>query len=369
MTYDPFARGTDPVGVRTIQIRDDSRDREITVELWYPATDAYRGQDLDDATRDRFSVVPGVPDFVQDAVRGAEPADGRFPLILHCHGANSFRRDKTQLCTHLASHGYVVASPDFPGDTAMEMVQDEQSGAGKRSASMSIDELAEHRPLDARFVIDQVLAGADAAVAARVDSARIGSCGHSFGGWTSLALSSIDPRPRASFAMAPLWGKLSPIPQLRRVGPWLRLDDWGRAVATFLLAGERDSCVILEDLRELAALLPEPTRFAVLRNVGHMHFADNAELVHEWMRAMWSSPNFPDPEVDGPALAAATRPFSELCPAAPAMDAIRGLCLAHMDAHVKENPEAHAFLAGDLTGILRTRGIEVEVPSRVGSVA
>ena len=60
--YDPFARGAAPVGVRTIELRDESRGgRTLTVELWYPATDAYRGQDLDDATRDRFLNSAGDP--------------------------------------------------------------------------------------------------------------------------------------------------------------------------------------------------------------------------------------------------------------------------------------------------------------------
>src|SRR5262245_20184061 len=62
--YDPFARGAAPVGVRTIEVRDESRDgRTLPVELWYPATEKYRGQDLDDATRDHFIVVPSAPEL------------------------------------------------------------------------------------------------------------------------------------------------------------------------------------------------------------------------------------------------------------------------------------------------------------------
>jgi predicted dienelactone hydrolase len=361
-SYDPFARGAAPVGVRTIELCDESRGgRTLTVELWYPAIEAYRGQDLDDATRDRFTFAPGQPEAVQSAVRNADPAEGRFPLIVQSHGANRHRRDRTELCTHLASHGYIVASPDFPGDNVADMIQDTLAKAGARTTSMSIDELAEYRPVDAAFVLEGLLAGAEPALSMIVDPERVGACGHSYGGWTTLALNSINRKPLASFVMAPAWGKRSPLSEISRLGPRLRFDDWGRPVSTFLLAGERDNCVILDDLRELHAALPSPKRFAVLRGAGHMHFADNAEQVHEFMRAMWSSPDLPDPENNGPALAESARPFSELCPAVHAPDAMRALCLAHMDAHLKDCGEARAFLNSDLAATFASRGIGLEV--------
>jgi hypothetical protein len=165
--------------------------------------------------------------------------------------------------------------------------------------------------------------------------------------------------------MAPLWGKRSPIPQLRRVGPRLRLGDWERPVSTFLLAGERDNCVILDYLRELYIALPSPKRFAVLRNAGHMHFVNNAEQAHEFLRAMWNSPDFPDPENDGPALAETVRPFSELCPARHATDTVLALCLAHMDAHLKDCGEARAFMDGDLAHAFALHGIGSKWPDKL----
>ena len=360
MAYHPFDRGSSPVGVRTLTMRDATRGgRELTVEVWYPAADSFRGRDLDDTAGDVYTIAPGLPEMRQQAVRDAAAANGRFPLIVHSHGANGDRRDKTFLCTHLASHGYVIASPDFPGDTIADMVRDEQSGTGQRS-TMSIDDLAGYRPHDAAFVVDQMIAGVDSALADRIDGTRVGACGHSYGGWTSLALNSVSCRPRATFAMAPLWGSRSPLPQLRRVGPRLRLDDWCRPVATFLLAAELDNCVMLDDLLELATLLPHPSQFAIMPRAGHMHFVDHAQVAHELMRSMWASPNFPDPENDGPALARAARPFSELMPEAHAQDIVRGLCLAHMDAHVKQAAAARTFLSGDLEAAFKARGIALE---------
>jgi len=360
MSYNPFDRGSFPVGVRTLTMRDDARgSRELTVEVWYPAAASFRGRDLDEAGGDAYTIAPGMPEMRQHAVRDAGAAAGRFALVVHCHGANGDRRDKTLLCTHLASHGYVVVSPDFPGDTIADMVRDQQAGTGRRS-TMSIDELANYRPADAAFVIEQMLDGVEPELAGRIDAGQVGACGHSYGGWTSLALNSVSRRPRATFAMAPLWGSRSPIPQLRRVGPRLRLDDWGRPVPSFLLAAELDNCVMLDDLRELAVLLPKPSQFAVMPRAGHMHFVDHAEVAHELLRSMWSSPNFPDPENDGPALARAARPFNELMPEAHAQEIVRALCLAHMDAHLKDSAVARAFLAGDLGATFSARGIAIE---------
>jgi len=365
MSYNPFDRGSFPVGVCTTLVRDDARGgRELTTEIWYPAGEAARGLDLDEAMQDQYTIAAGLPVMRQSAVRDADPADGRFPLVVHAHGANGDRRDKTFLCTHLASHGYTVASPDFPGDTAAQMVSDLQAGSGTRS-SMSIDELASYRPNDAAVVVERLIAGAVPALADRIDADRVATCGHSFGGWTVLALNSINRRPRAVFAMAPLWGSRSPIPQLRRVGPRLRIDDWGRPVATFLLAAELDNCVMLEDLRELATILPRPSRYAELRRAGHMHFVDSVATVHELQRAAWNHPDFPDPEVDGPALARAARPFSELLPEKPAHDVIRGLCLAHFDAELKGNQAARSWLNGDVTAALAVRGADIDVTSSV----
>ena len=62
MNYDPFARGLHPVGVCTVRVSHESlADRPAAVELWYPAQRSCLGRDLDDRTRDRFTIAPGFP--------------------------------------------------------------------------------------------------------------------------------------------------------------------------------------------------------------------------------------------------------------------------------------------------------------------
>jgi dienelactone hydrolase len=192
-----------------------------------------------------------------------------------------------------------------------------------------------------------------------LDAARVGSCGMSMGGFTSLAIHSIDPRPRASFAMCPMCGTRSPIPQIKRLQSLLRVDDWKRPVPTFLLTGKADPFVIADDVRELYGRLASPKRLAVLDRVGHVHFADGAEAVHERMRTMYLSGAFPDPEIDAIALGKAMRPFSELSSEANAASTARALCLAHMDANLRDSSEGRAFLDGDLTGSFAARGIDI----------
>ena len=120
--YDPFSRGRHPVGVRTFEIADTGSDRLVPVEVWYPATSAHGGQDLDPATQDNYRLLPGMPGSSQEAVRDAEPVDEAFPPIVFSHGFAGHRRQTTHLCTHLASHGYVVAAPDHVGNTTIDVI-------------------------------------------------------------------------------------------------------------------------------------------------------------------------------------------------------------------------------------------------------
>ena len=147
-------------------------------------------------------------------------------------------------------------------------------------------------------------------------------------------------------------------PGLAEMAGWLRLDNWGRQVPTVVLAGEVDPLITLQDLRELYEKLPPPKRFASLRGAGHWHFNDDAEAGHETFRHMYLT-SFPDDSFDTRALGVAMRPFSELCPAEHAADTQRGLCLAHMDAHLRDNQDARAVL--DIPDTLAARGIELEV--------
>jgi dienelactone hydrolase len=350
MTYDPFARGAHPVGVRTIEIRDTALAAgPVLAELWYPAIDAHRGHDLDDAFRDRFEVAAGLPAASQDAVRDAAPLQGTCPLFMYFHGAYGHRRECTTLCTHLASHGYVVGSIDFPGDNIRDMMPG-PDGSPPAVTKTPVDESAARRPVQASLFLGHIIAMGGLR-GLRVSPDLIGTGGMSMGGFTSLALNSVDRRPRASFPMCPMFGERSLVPQMARLAKLLRVDDWQRLVPTCLLTGELDPLVNVEDMHVLYRQLATPKRLVVLRRAGHVHFADGAEMVHELLRQGYLSGEFSDPELKGDAgiaLGKAMRPFAELCTEAQSGGTARALCLAHLDTHLRAKPEARAFLGGDL---------------------
>ena len=358
MGYEPFARGAHPAGVRTLELGDGSlSDRPVAAELWYPATAAYRGQDLDETKWDRYVPARGMPEMSQHAIRGADAARGTFPLFLYCHGGYGHRRELGRLCTHLASHGYIVASANFPGDNIEDLIPDEQGAAAV--AKTPVDESARNRPRQASRVLD-LISAIDLPEGLQLDRERIAVGGESMGGFTSLAVNSLDRRPSAVFAICPMYGERSLAPQARRLQALLRVDDWQRPVATFVLTGDLDPLVNVADIRSLYQQLAVPKQLVVLRRAGHMHFADNAEYVHEWFRKGYLSGEFPDPELDAIALGTAMRPFAELCPEEHANLTARSLCLAHLDANLKDIAGARAFLEGDLESTFGARGIAIE---------
>ncbi|HEY8563480.1 MAG TPA: dienelactone hydrolase family protein [Pyrinomonadaceae bacterium] len=357
MTYEPFNRGEYPVGVRTIETSKEPRSgRKTIIEVWYPATEEYRGKDRNAATTDRFNTAPGLPEQTQEAVRDAEMASvGRVPLIMYFHGADGYRRELAHVAAHLASRGYVVAAPDFLGDNIADLRLGEKND---ETANQPVDKSATDRPHQASFLISSLLENSQ--FAPFIDSNKIGAFSQSMGGFTALRLNSLDARPKASVAIAPLYGKNDFVPQIARIQIQLRVDDWNRAVPTLLLAGERDSFVLLEGLRRLARELRAPKRLVILRNAGHFHWTANAEQGHEIFRQSYLSGNIADREVDGKGMAEAMRPFAELAPAWHAADTVRALCLAHFDENLKGSREARIFLDNNAAETFAARGIDLE---------
>lgn len=355
MPYDPFARGPHPVGVRTVDLNDSSRSRWLPLELWYPATSAYQGMDSGEASKDHYDLLPGFPPQSQDAVRDAEAAQGRFPLVVFSHGFGGHRRQSTFLCTHLASHGYVVAAMDHTGNTVMDMAMltmQVMTGGEMPDVGAMVGDLIVARPADVRFVLDRVLAGEAGIDAGSVDAERVGMSGHSFGGWTTLKVTGLDRRIRAALPLAPGGGS-SPLP-----AEMLRdsLDfAWGREVPTLYLAADKDTLLPLAGMHELLGRTPSVSkRLVILGNSDHMHFCDSVEEMHELFRTMPP----PGPLAD---IAKVLPPAAELAPGEHAYQFGRALGLAHMDAVLKGREDAAAFLAGDLAAIFAARGIGVSV--------
>jgi predicted dienelactone hydrolase len=355
MSYDPFARGGFPVGVRTLALEDAARARRLAVECWYPAADAHAGQDLSPDSQDRYRWLAALPPVAQEAVRDAAPRAGRFRLVVFSHGFSGHRRQTTHLCTHLASHGYVVAAVDHTGNTTQDVVQQvlaaRLSGAQIDPAALLEPSIAE-RPRDVSFAIDRLLEGAAPGLSERIEGDAVGVAGHSFGGWTALMATGRDRRIAAALALAPAGGA-SPLPD----DPMARrLDlDWPRPVPTLFVAAEHDSILPLAGVRALYERTRGAERLVVLENADHFHFCDRAAETHELYRASLGA--LPA-GLEAGALSRA-RPFAEHCSGESAYRCTRALGLALMDARLAGSDAARAFLAGDLSAALAERGVAV----------
>jgi dienelactone hydrolase len=359
--YDPFARGPHPAGVRTLHWTDERRGRTLPVEVWYPAGGAWRGRDLDEATRDRYKPLPFAPEVTQDAVRDAEAeADlGSLPLVAFSHGFGGDRRQTTHLCTHWASHGYAVIAVDHVGNTTADMFQ--MSGGTPPDPREMFASFIGDRPADASFVIDRALSGA---ASLAIDPERIGIAGHSFGGWTSLVATARDERIRAALPLAPAGGASPLMPEGENpLAESLELD-WKRPVPTLYLVAELDSLLPLAGMRDLVSRTPDPARGVCLRNADHFHFCDRVEQVHDMfklMGPMLAAGASGEATPDMQSILGAMKESAELCPGEHAYALLQGLGLAHMDAHLKGDAEARELLEGDLKSLLAGRGVDVEV--------
>ena len=260
--------GDHDVGVRTIELTHADQadvlnvvkgeatpvyDRELTVELWYPATlkpDQARGSQYTTSTRNTSITATLRGRAVRNAsvARLAEKA----PLLIISHGYPGNRYLMSHLGENLASKGYVVASIDHAGST----YEDHRSPKST----------AYHRPLDQVFVIDELFnlsALAGSFLEDRVDAGNTGVVGYSMGGFglinnlgggfsdaaveSELAppngllrrhaasnpdyRTSLDDRIKAGLAIAP-WGMA--------VGVWEPEDLKGITVPTFFVSGSAD---------------------------------------------------------------------------------------------------------------------------------
>jgi len=350
--YDPFVRGRYPVGVRTIQARDTTRNRLFPCEIWYPAAAAHTGQDVARETQDIF-IAPSVgTPRSQMAVRDAAAEPGTYPLITFSHPSGGGRRTATFLCTHLSSHGYVVAGLDHSETVALELYR--KDGETPEQKTARLQALIAARVPDIRFLLDHLLNGAAWDSEIVLDPGQVGIVGHSFGGWTALAANEAESRIRAVVALAPA-GASHPKPGI--LPAKLRFTP-GRGAPTLYLVAENDAYLPLAGMYEIFERTPGTKRMVILRRADHLHFMDHVEELHEAVRTM------PPLTAELSWLPKEMRPIEDLCSGEQAHLCVRGLTLCHMDAVLRRRAEAQTYLAGDIEMELARRGVDVIAPKR-----
>lgn len=248
------------VGRRTVTVTDPARDgRQLTVDLWYPT-------DTDDGEPSTYEFVPGIA-YDSETALAAPPVagGGPFPLVIYSHGSGGVRFVASFHTELLASHGFVVAAPDHAGNTVVERFL---------GTTDPVEDIRRDRPADISFVIDSLLdPTGDAAVdevGAIVDPASIGVSGHSFGGFTALAIAggqgdiAPDERVSAIVAMAPASSLLTDA------------DLAGVDVPTMVVSGTDDITTPIDDntTRAAAAVAGRPLLRVDIEGAGHQSFTD-----------------------------------------------------------------------------------------------
>ena len=204
-------RGPYAVGVSTFVVTDDAREgRELTVSVWYPAVDGaeegFAVEELvqDAAQRQTYAeLLAAAPEGCPTPRTGAamdaalSDAEATWPVVVFSHCLQCIRFSSFSVAEHLASHGVVVAAPNHTSDTVFDALD----GA----SSQLSDDFLQVRAGDVRFVLDLMLGerpGGPAALEGKLDAARVGVFGHSFGAVTTGRVLQTDDRPVAGLALA-----------------------------------------------------------------------------------------------------------------------------------------------------------------------
>lgn len=224
----PRPTGEYPVGTRTLYLTDPSREemhagaspgqRELVVQLWYPAATrkgrraCYRDR-RETTTLSRYQAV-----LRTHSLQDAPLAARRSPVLLFNHAWTGFRNRTTFLAQEMASHGFVVVAISHPYNASIVAFND---GRVVRAQQMDIgfyspvaiplaqrqaiaDEELRIQTDDCAFVLDtleRLNASPGDPLEGKLDLARVGAYGYSYGGAVSAELALEDRRVRCALEL------------------------------------------------------------------------------------------------------------------------------------------------------------------------
>ncbi len=227
----PYAIGTfstylvDPTRPETYT--DDPNDnRELVVQVWYPATNrdgepAQYLPDLDVAgpvIAEQFDLPAFLLNHINltklDVWLDVPPADdiAPFPVIVFSHGLTGIRMQNTTMVRELVSHGYLVAAIDHSYANALTIFPDGRVFVYDPSRIFPSGESnpVEGNPLvqvwasDIAFLLDEMAVWNEEAghlLNGRLDLNHIGIFGHSTGGGATMEFCLQDARCQAGAAL------------------------------------------------------------------------------------------------------------------------------------------------------------------------
>ena len=207
--------------------------RSIPATIWYPAevTEGQRPLGYDPEVPEALTANLNAPAVIlghlqrisTNTFQDAQPASGRFPVLLYSPGFGSTRYESMALITELVSHGYVVVGMDHAGTSGVVTATNGERILADLETLDSEDNsavLVEERAQDDNFVLDSL---SSTKLAETMDLDRVGMLGFSFGGATAGELLRTDARVHAALNIdGPFYGNVTqeavgkPLMTLRR---------------------------------------------------------------------------------------------------------------------------------------------------------
>ena len=246
--------GEFPVGVTTLELGEEPGQQPLSV--WYPA-DRNAVDGMETEIFDSSQVIPEafralIPDSMKSPVetnsyRDAPVAEGNvYPVVIYSHGFGGYRDVAIFFTTHLASHGFVVASPEHL----------------HRNLPAQAFGTAEFSPEKDQTDVANTLAALDAAFGDAVDTGKVGVIGHSAGARTALDALAND----SVLAAIPLAGGGSPPPE-------------AADKPILVIVAELDLTVPTESSLASYDSAPGPRTFVSLAQAGHNSFTDSCPVI------------------------------------------------------------------------------------------
>ena len=320
--YDPDARGPYSVGTQALSLTG-STGVELAVQVWYPTAE----------TEGDLHAYGG---FVAGgALDAPEPqCDRARPVLLFSHGNGGVNFQSPYLTEYLASHGWVVVAPDHTYNTLFDY------------DDARVGELMIRRPQDIKDAFDWAASSASP-VADCVDEADgYAVAGHSFGGYTSLAVAGapLDVAASAEVCadtnlwlcpMLAAWGEENPgetAADLADPRAWAAVPMAPAgfevvtgglpeiSVPTLVWGGSRDTLTSMEvEVGPIyEGLAVSPRALGELEDAGHYTFSNACDWVTTYDDC--SDPYLPG-EVAHPIIATVTTAFLDRARGAPGRDA------------------------------------------------
>ncbi|PSB44273.1 hypothetical protein C7B80_21205 [Cyanosarcina cf. burmensis CCALA 770] len=174
---------------RTLELYDRSRDRAFIADLYLPREQGRVG------SREQGERELREPRELGELGERTEQLPitnyqlpitnhRRFPVIVISHGLGSDRNTFRYLAQQLASYGFAVAVPEHPNSNAEQL----RSLLNGRATAVTPPREFINRPLDVSYLLDVLaqLNRTDPSFAMNLQ--QVGVVGHSYGGYTALAL-------------------------------------------------------------------------------------------------------------------------------------------------------------------------------------